>query len=159
MKIFICLNYRVILCITRESNVASMVVCFLYVHNRYKVEPLNINFQSTKWEGYCLKVSQTHPYPKHYVITNIYRPPCETLDGFNLFNAGFDTFVSTISEIGYPSYICREFNINLLKVHTKLTSILSLKIFCHLFFFQKLHCLLVSVILVVRLLTIFLVMS
>ena len=30
----------------------------------------------------------------------------------------------------------------------KLTTILSLKIFCHLFFFQKLHCLLVSVILV-----------
>ena len=22
----------------------------VYVHNRYKVEPLNINFQSTKWE-------------------------------------------------------------------------------------------------------------
>ena len=91
----------------------------VYVHNRYKVEPLNINFQPTKWEGYCLKVSQTHPYPKHYVITNIYCPPCETLDDFNLFNAEFDTFVSTISEIGYPSNICGDFNINLLKIHTK----------------------------------------
>ena len=30
-----------------------------------------------------------------------------------------DTFVSTISEIGYPSYICGDFNINLLKIHTK----------------------------------------
>ena len=29
---------------------------FVYVHNRYKVKPLNINYQSTKWEGYCLKV-------------------------------------------------------------------------------------------------------
>ena len=91
----------------------------VYVHNRYKVELLNINFQSIKWEGYCLKVSQTHPYPKHYVITNIYRPPCEILVDFNLFNAEFDTFVSTISEISYPSYICEDFNINLLKIHTK----------------------------------------
>ena len=92
---------------------------FVYVHNRYKVEPLNINFQSTKWEGYCLKVSQTHPYPKHYVIANLYRPPYETIDDFNLFNAEFDTFVSKISEMGYPSYICGDFNINLLKIHTK----------------------------------------
>ena len=88
---------------------------FVYVHNRYKVEPLNINFQSTKSEGYCLKVSQTHPYPKHYVIANLYRPPYETIDDFNLFNAEFDTFVSKISEMGYPSYICGDFNINLLK--------------------------------------------
>ena len=32
---------------------------------------------------------------------------------FNWFNAEFDTLVSTISEIGYPSYICGNFNINL----------------------------------------------
>ena len=76
---------------------------FVYVHNRYKVEPLNINFQSTKWEGYCLKVSQTHPYPKHYVIANLYRSPYETIDDFNMFNAEFYTFVSKISEMGYPS--------------------------------------------------------
>ena len=87
---------------------------FVYVHNRYKVEPLNINFQSTKWEGYCLKVSQTHPYLKHYVIANLYRPPYETIDDFNLFNAEFDTFVSKISEMGYPSYICGDLNIKLL---------------------------------------------
>ena len=36
-----------------------------------------------------------------------------------MFNAEFDTFVSTISEVGYPSYICGDFNINLLKIHTK----------------------------------------
>ena len=61
----------------------------------------------------------TRPYPKHYVITNLYRPPYETLAYFNLFNAEFDTFVSKISEIGYASYICGDFNINLLKINTK----------------------------------------
>ena len=89
----------------------------VYVHNRYKVEPLNINFQSTKWEVYCLKASQIHPYLKHYVIANIYRPTYETRDDFNLFNAEFDTFVSKISEIGYPSYICGNV-ISILNIHT-----------------------------------------
>ena len=51
-------------------------------------------------------------------VTHIYRPTYETLDDFNLFNAEFDTFVSKISEIGYPSYICGNFNISLLNIHT-----------------------------------------
>ena len=36
-----------------------------------------------------------------------------------MFNAELDTFVSKISETGHPSYICGDFNINLLKIHTK----------------------------------------
>ena len=132
---------------------------FVYVHNRNKAEPLNINFQSTKWEGYCLKVSQTHPYPKHYVIANLYRPPYETIDDFNLFNAELDTFVSKISEMGYPSYICGDFNINLLKIHTKTHYNTFFENLLSSGFFQKLHCLLVYVTVVVRLLTICLVMS
>ena len=106
-----------------------------------------------------LKISQAHPYPKHYVITNIYRPPCETLDDSNLFNSEFDTFVSTISEIGYPSYISGDFNINLLKIYTKTHYNTFFENLLSYVLFPKLHCLLVSVILVVRLLTKFLVMS
>ena len=90
-----------------------------YVHNRFKVEPLNNNFQSIKWEGYCLKVSQIHPYLKYYVIASVYRRPYETTNAFSLFNGEFHTFVSKISEIGHTSYIYGEFNIILLKIHTK----------------------------------------
>ena len=111
-----------------------------YVHNRCKVEFLNNNFQSLKWEGYCLKVSQIHLYLKHYVIANVYRRPYETIHALSLFNGEFDTFVSKISEIGHTSYIYGEFNIILLKIHTKNSlhhTILFLKIFCHLAFFQQ----------------------
>ena len=53
---------------------------FIYVHEEFNVEPANIAFHSTRWEGFCLKITQTRPYVKHYVIANIYRPPYESID-------------------------------------------------------------------------------
>ena len=49
---------------------------FIYVHEEFIVEPINIAFHSTRWEGYCLKITQSRPY----VIANIYRPPFEAIN-------------------------------------------------------------------------------
>ena len=35
---------------------------FMYVHERFDVEPLDLAFVCTKWEGHCVKISQTEPY-------------------------------------------------------------------------------------------------
>ena len=35
---------------------------FIYVHEEFNVEPANIAFHSTRWEGFCLKITQTQPY-------------------------------------------------------------------------------------------------
>ena len=48
---------------------------FMYVHERVDVEPLDLAFVCTKWEGHCVKISQTEPYIKQHVIGNIYEPP------------------------------------------------------------------------------------
>ena len=61
---------------------------FIYVHE-FIVEPINIAFHSTRWEGYCLKITQSRPYVRHYVSANIYRPPFEAIDDFTLFNEQF----------------------------------------------------------------------
>ena len=162
MTIFLCLNNGLYFLPPGKAKLqlASMVVCgYMYMfYNRYKDEPQILIFSLQNEKAI---VSQTHPYPKHYIITNIYRPPYKTIDEFSLFNAEFDTFASKILGIGYPSYICGDFNINLLKIHTKTHYNTFFEIIMSSGSFQKLHCLLVSVILhvVVRLLTIFLVMS
>ena len=69
--------------------------------------------------GLCLKITQTLPYVKHYVIANIYRPPYEAIDDFALFNEQFITLLNSISEKRHSSYICDDFNINLLKINLK----------------------------------------
>ena len=92
---------------------------FIYVHEEFNVEPANIAFNSTRWEGFCLKITQTRPYVKHYVIANIYRPPYESIDDFALFNEQFITLLNNILEMRHSSYICGDFNINLLKINIK----------------------------------------
>ena len=92
---------------------------FIYVLEEFNVEPANIAFYSTRWEGFCLKITQTRPYVKHYVIANIYRPPYESIDDFALFNEQFITLLNNISEMRHSSYICGDFNINLLKINVK----------------------------------------
>ena len=69
--------------------------------------------------GLCLKITQTRPYVKHYVIANIYRPPYEAIDDLALFNEQFITLLNSISEKRHSSYICDDFNINLLKINLK----------------------------------------
>ena len=92
---------------------------FMYVHERFDVEPLDLAFACTKWEGHCVKITQTEPYIKQHVIGNIYKPPYEGLDDFNLFLTEFHDFVNMLSGCGHSSYICGDFNINLLKNSTK----------------------------------------
>ena len=92
---------------------------FIYVHEEFIVEPINIAFHSTRWEGYCLKITQSRPYVRHYVIANIYRPPFEAIDDFTLFNEQFFTLLNKLSNLRHPSYICGDFNINLLKINVK----------------------------------------
>ena len=74
------------------------------------MEPANIAFHSKRWDGFYLKITQTRPYVKHYVIANIYRPPYESIDEFALFNEQFITLLNTISEMRHSSYICGDIN-------------------------------------------------
>ena len=92
---------------------------FMYVHERFEVEPLDLAFLCTKWEGHCVKISQTEPYIKQHVIGNIYKPPYEGLEDFNLFLTEFHDFVNMLFGYGHSSYICGDFNLNLLKIGTK----------------------------------------
>ena len=41
---------------------------FMYVHERFDVEPLDPAFTCTKWEGFCVKISQSKPYVKQHIL-------------------------------------------------------------------------------------------
>ena len=88
---------------------------FMYVHERFDVEPLDLAFTCTKWEGFCVKISQSEPYVKQHIIGNIYKPPFEELEDFNLFLTEFHEFINILSNYGHSSYICGDFNIIFVK--------------------------------------------
>ena len=48
---------------------------FIYVHDIFEAEPSNFVYNRTKWEGFCVELTQTRPYVKQYTICNVYRSP------------------------------------------------------------------------------------
>ena len=77
----------------------------MYVHERFDVEPLDLAFTCTKWEGFCVKISQSESYVKQHIIGNIYKPPIEELEDFNLFLTEFHEFINILSNYGHSSYV------------------------------------------------------
>ena len=88
---------------------------FTYMHERFDVERLNLIFTTSKWEGHCVKISQTEPFINQHIIGNIYKTSYEGLEDFNSFLTEFQDFMNMLSNFGHPSYLCGDFNINLFK--------------------------------------------
>ena len=66
----------------------------------------------------CRNLSQEEWFKK-YIISNIYRRPGEVLDEFNVFLEEFTSFLLYIKNQNRPSYLCGDYNIDLLKIKTK----------------------------------------
>ena len=81
------------------------------MHDRFNVEPLDLAFTCTKWEGYCIKISQTEPFIKHHIIANIYKPPYEGSEDFDVFLREFNDFVNLLQislyQHGYATPVAR----------------------------------------------------
>ena len=92
----------------------------IYVHERFDVSsPINILESVNGWEYVCIEISQSIPFPQKNIIANIYRPPCEILETFTTFLREFDLFLNRLSRMKHSTYICADFNLDLLKLYTK----------------------------------------
>ena len=93
----------------------------VYVHNQFKCTPINnkITKKATDWEYLCVEISHKKNGSKKYIISNIYRKPGEVLDEFNVFLEEFTSFLIYIKNQNRPSYLCGDYNIDLLKIRTK----------------------------------------
>ena len=67
----------------------------------------------------CLEISHQKPNLKKYLISNIYRLPNEIVQDVNIFTNEFSTYLSLIKNRKRSSFICGDFNINLLLLDAK----------------------------------------
>ena len=93
----------------------------IYVHNQFQCTTINhkILKKATDWEYLCVEISHQKHNLKKYIIFNIYRKPGEILDEFNVFLAEFTSFLTYIKNQNRPSYLCGDYNIDLLKIKMK----------------------------------------
>ena len=92
----------------------------IYVHDKYDISaPLTLIDSVSGWEYLCIEISQKATYPQKYVIVNVYRPPNEIVETFNIFINEFNMFLNNLSKMNRSTYICADFNIDLLRIHKK----------------------------------------
>ena len=58
------------------------------------------------------------PNAKKYVLTNVYRPPERFIDELNVFVQEFSLFLNSLQDLNRTSFVCGDFNINLLEINS-----------------------------------------
>ena len=93
----------------------------IYIHNQFNATDITdtVTVEHTAWDYMCLEISHQKPNSKKYLISNIYRLPNEIVQDVNIFTNEFSTYLSLIKNRKRSSFICGDFNINLLLLDAK----------------------------------------
>ena len=89
----------------------------IYVHTQFTCTPIDtISQAATGWEYMCVELSHQTPRSPKYLVCNVYRKPGELREDFNLFLQEFASFTLKVKRANKSSYICGDYNIDLLKI-------------------------------------------
>ena len=73
---------------------------------------------STGWEHLNIEISYNSPNAKKYLVSNIYRPPEKYVAELDEFITEFSSFLTLLQHRIRTSFICGDFNVNLLEIST-----------------------------------------
>ena len=91
----------------------------MYILNELECTTItDIDIRSTGWEYLCVEPCDRKPRSKKYTLCNVYRTPSEIVEDINSFTAEFAILLSHMKAIRHSSYVCGDYNIDLLKVKT-----------------------------------------
>ena len=91
-----------------------------YIHNSFDFRRLDIleyNQISTVYESIIIEICKKTSKFNKYIIGNIYRRPSDSVDELTLFIEEISTVLSKLNKLSQRSYICGDFNINLLNIN------------------------------------------
>ena len=78
-----------------------------------------LDVENTGWDYLCLEISHQKPNSKKYLLSNIYRLPNEIVQDVNTFTDEFSLYLSLLKRRKHYSFVCGDFNINLLSLDNK----------------------------------------
>ena len=110
MNLFILPNYTMVYDDSRLSKHGGLVT---YIHNTFSFERLSD-------DSMFLKIYNKSSKFIKYIIGNIYRRPSSTVDGLGQFIDEFTIVTQNLQEHHIKSYLCGDYNINLLKIESLL---------------------------------------
>ena len=116
-----------------------------YVRSTLQATPLSLRQHVTGniiWESLILEITLNNK--KKLIVGNIYRPPREDNNNLSTFIDEFADLISSINRYNYPTYLCGDYNINLIKMNER-------RLYEDFFEVLALHCYLPNITLPTRL--------
>ena len=92
----------------------------IYVHEQFNCKQVALCQDATAWEYLCVEISHRTPTSKKFLLCNVYRIPVYTIDEVNIFTEQFSCFLTSVGKLKHSTFICGDFNINLLSMNSKL---------------------------------------
>ena len=90
-----------------------------YVHKTYRSEKkITINLDATGWEYLSIDILHNSRNATKYTLTNVYRPPERFVDELNVFIQEFSSILIFLQDLNRISFVCGDFNINLLEINS-----------------------------------------
>ena len=90
----------------------------IYVNKQYSHKELDLIPQSEVFEGLFLELRDKQCTSHKYIIGNLYRPPHSVISDLDTFIDEFTMITNTFQSLNLKTYLCADFNIDLLKLNT-----------------------------------------
>ena len=104
----------------RISNHGGLII---YINKEnYSYTTLDIIPQSDVFEGLFIEIRDKQYMSHKYIIGNIYRPPHDSIIELDTFINEFTQITTTFQSLNVKTYLCADFNIDLLKLNTNCRS-------------------------------------
>ena len=94
------------------------LITYVHVHDTFRSEEVHIDQIATGWEYLTVQISHRKPNSKKYLISNIYRPPEKYVVELDLFIGEFSEFLVALRNYNRSTFVCGDFNINLLDINS-----------------------------------------
>jgi len=108
-------NFDVISLDRRISKHGGLLI---YINKQYSHKTLDLIPQSDVFEGLFLEIQDKQCASHKYIIGNLYRPPHNVISELDTFIDEFTMITNTFQSLHLKTYLCADFNIDLLKLNT-----------------------------------------
>ena len=115
MSFFSLPNYNMVSKPTRISAHGGLII---YIHDSFQYKQIDIIDDSPYFENICIEVWNKYAHFDKFLICDIYKPPSGTTEHLVDFTNKFTQWAAAINEKSKKSYLCGDFNINLLQIQT-----------------------------------------
>ena len=115
LSLFLLPSYNMVSKPVRISRHGGLAI---YIHENYSFKQVEMIDNSSLFENLCVELKCKNANLDKYLVCNVYRPPMGVADNLTDFINTFHLWTNDIFNKSKKSYICGDFNINLLQIQT-----------------------------------------